>query len=50
MYERISYLIGERRMEVLNEKLCEAFVFGPAMMAVTKFKTIISVHAGGTAQ
>lgn len=36
MYERISYLIGEKRMEILNEKLCEAFVFGPAMMAVTQ--------------
>ncbi len=36
MYKKISYLIGERRMEILNEKLCEAFVFGPVMVSVVQ--------------
>ncbi len=36
MYEKISYLIGERRMEILNEKLCEAFVVGPVMVSVVQ--------------
>lgn len=36
MYEKISYLIGEKRMEILNETMCEAFVFGPIMMAAVQ--------------
>lgn len=36
IYKKIAYLIGERRMEVLNEKLCEAFVFGPVMVSVVQ--------------
>ncbi|KAK8833999.1 hypothetical protein M9Y10_037221 [Tritrichomonas musculus] len=36
MYEKISYLMGERRMERLNDQMCEAFLFGPAMMAATQ--------------
>lgn len=44
MYEKISYLIGERRMEVLNEKLCEAFVFGPVMMSAVQQIVIRAVQ------
>lgn len=33
MYDKISYLIGEKCMERFNETLCEAFAFGPTMVA-----------------
>ena len=36
MYEKISYLIGEKRMEILNENMCEAFVFGPIMVSAAQ--------------
>ena len=36
MYEKISDIIGERRMERLNDQICEAFVFGPIMMSAAQ--------------
>lgn len=36
MYEKISYLIGERRMEILNEAMCEAFIFSPIVVSAVQ--------------
>ena len=36
MYEKIPGIIGERRMERLNDQICEAFVFGPIMMSAAQ--------------
>ena len=36
MYEKISGIIGERRMERLNDQICEAFVFGPIMVSAAQ--------------
>ncbi len=36
MYERISNIIGEERMERLNDEMCEAFAFGPIMVSATQ--------------
>lgn len=36
MYERISNIIGEERMEKLNDEMCEAFVFGPIMVSAAQ--------------
>lgn len=36
MYENISYLIVERRMEILNEAMCEAFIFSPIIVSAVQ--------------
>lgn len=36
MYKQISSLVGERRMEILNESMCEAFVFSPTMVSAVQ--------------
>lgn len=36
MYERTSNIIGEERMEKLNDKMCEAIAFGPIIVSVAQ--------------
>ena len=36
MYERITKIIGEDRMEKLNDAMCEAFAFGPIMVSAAQ--------------
>ncbi len=36
MYERITKIIGEDRMEKLNGAMCEAFAFGPIMVSAAQ--------------
>lgn len=36
IYDKISYIIGEKRMEQFNETICEAFIFCPIIVTVTQ--------------
>ena len=36
MYKKISNIIGEERMEKLNDEICEAFAFGPIMVSAAQ--------------